>query len=602
MSNSRTFRSADGRPGRLSRASAALLCGVALATAVPSGAVSAHAVVETISPADGSALAASPVEMIVEFSEPVLGEGLSVELISTGSVDGDAVPALDPTDPSRLVVTLPRLTEGTHQIRITARDAADLHLVVARASFAVGVAAPAPSAPVVAAPEPFEAAARWIFAAGLALLVGVLITRSRWPDVPVSRTGRLRGMTIVAVVGVGIGRVGVLLARAVALDGGVGSGLGTVMRTPDARRLILVAGALACTVPLWFPRRLPRLDAAVGSGWRLSVRIALGWVGVVWLAVLASWGDHSALDGAVEMSTALAKAVHLIGIGMWVGVLAVAVFVNPDPADRRTALSAQSRVAVVGALTAVASGLVLTSRLVVSLTGWFSTAYGAVLTAKIVLIVLAVTLGIAARRRVRPGWSVVEGGVLAGVLFAGAAMATAGPPIERSFLPPDGDVPRAASAPADDLLVQVRAIPGRPGSNTLEVRVSDTRRPAPAPITGIDVTADGESVGRRGALEAEGVAFVDDVLLGSGPTTVRVDVARGSWPVASAELEVEALDLPYVHPERVSSAPIRGPLRSMAIGVALIALVVGRRLFGRRRGRRREGGERCRSDVVVSVS
>ncbi len=156
------------------------IVGAVMALALPGGIVSAHAIVEDVSPADGSALVDAPDQVAFTFSEPVLADGLVVEITSTH--DGAAPTATavrDPADPARVLVDLESLPNGTYQVRLEVRDEEDLHEVVARTSFAVGEAAPAPSAPIVTTFEPMETAARWLFAAGLALLVGVVAIRSR---------------------------------------------------------------------------------------------------------------------------------------------------------------------------------------------------------------------------------------------------------------------------------------------------------------------------------------------------------------------------------------------------------------------------------------
>ncbi len=172
---------------RLRRLAVAAVALVALAIVAPSGVASAHAVVDDILPADGSALADDPGQVVVRFSEPILADGITVELVSSTGVAEQPTAALDPADPTIIIVELPPLPDGTHQVRVTARDREDLHEVIARTSFGIGTAPPQASAPVIAPPEAPESMARWIFAAGLAALFGVLTVRSGWPDVPVDR-------------------------------------------------------------------------------------------------------------------------------------------------------------------------------------------------------------------------------------------------------------------------------------------------------------------------------------------------------------------------------------------------------------------------------
>ena len=242
--------------------------------------------------------------------------------------------------------------------------------------------------------------------------------------------------------------------------------------------------------PIW-------LDLPLRDGRSLTVRQALGWIGAAWLVAMAAWGDHSALTGSVEVTTALAKALHLWGVALWMGVLGVAVALNAGRGTFRAALNAVSRTAVTAAVLAAASGLLLTSRLVVSLTGLLTSPYGLFLVAKSVILVGAVVLGLRMRSGgERRGAATFEWAALATIALLGSAMATAGPAVEASFLPAD-DVAASAeeSVVAGDLLVQVQPIPGTAGPNTLQVRVHDTRRPSPAPFEQVVLT-DGDGVAR----------------------------------------------------------------------------------------------------------
>ena len=531
---------------------------------------SAHAIVDSIEPADGSALLSAPEHVVVTFSEPMLADGLSVE-VTAPNLDPQptAVVALDPADATRVIVRLGALDNGTYQVRVSARDAEDLHEVIARSSFAIGGVAPPPSSPVIAGPEPIETGARWMFATGLALLIGVTALRTRWPDVPIDRPRRLRALARAGLVLALFGRVGVLVARMVTLGGSRSDAARTVLDTTDARRLLLVLIALGCVAMLEVPQRAAWLDVSLRAGSHLTCRQALSWLGVVNLAVLAAWGGHSALDGSVEPGMVVAKTGHLLGLGLWVGVLGVGVAVSANRAARRSTLAAMSQVALAGALLTVVSGVVLTSRLVVSITALTSTAYGLLLVTKIALVVGAAGLGLGMLRSRRSHRAFGELGMLATVVLIGTAMATATPAIDRGFT--NASVTVTAPAPAlaaDDLLLQIRAIPARPGTNSLELRAGETRRPSPGAITSIEITAAGAVT--TAFPSTAGLAFVDGIDLPAGQSAVDVVVHRAGWPDTAASLVV-ATDVPaWRHRPVVSSARIRWPLLGLASLIALI--------------------------------
>jgi copper transport protein len=355
---------------------------------------------------------------------------------------------------------------------------------------------------------------------------------------------------------------------------------GTVLGTSDARRTLLMFVALGCVVASESPKRAARLDVPLRLDHQLTCRQALSWLGVVNLAVLAAWGGHSALDGSTNAFSVLAKTGHLVGLGLWIGVLAVVLAISTSATSCRAAMSAMSGTALVGAFLTVVSGLALASKLVVSMTAVTATPYGAALLAKTGLIALAAVLGVMMRRRSAPHWSYGELGVLTAVVLLGAAMATATPAVDPGFT---NDPPAVAGAPtavrSDDLLLQARAIPARPGANTVELRIGETRRPSLGPVSSVDITVDGEE--HTTTPDTHGLAFVDAVTLPTGTTAMSVVVHRVGWPDTRTTLTVATEAVAYVHPPWISSSRIRRPLLALASIVATIGLLLWR---ARRRG------------------
>jgi methionine-rich copper-binding protein CopC/putative copper export protein len=560
----------------------------AVAVLVPGGIARAHAIVDDVSPADGSALVDAPDQVVFTFTEPILADGIGVEVTTSSEASvPTAAATLDPADPTRVLIDLGPMINGTYQVRLSVRDLEDLHEVIARTSFAIGETAPAPSPPIVDTAEPMETGARWMFATGLALIFGVIAVRTKRSDVPITREGRLRSLALAGGVLVLVGRIGTLAARMFDLGGDPLDNLVTVLRTSDTQRLLLVAVALGCVAVSELPHRAVGLDVPVRPGHDLTCRQALGWVGAVNLAVLAAWGGHSALSGSIAPGTVLAKTGHLVGLGLWVGVLAVVVAVNAGSTNLRPALSAMSRVAVIGAFVTVVSGLVLTSRLIVSLTAWASTPYGILLAVKIVLIAVGVALGLVMRRARRPGWSFSELSVLGVVVLLGAAMATATPALDPGFT--DRSQVTSALQPAvqaDDLLLQARAIPARPGINAIEIRIGETRRPSPGAVTSVDVAVGNEQF--VATPNGDGVAYLEGVTLSGGDTTLQAVVHRAGWSGAAASLIVTAQPPAYVHPAFITSARISGAVLALAVVISLFGLFIVARKARQRAGSRRQ--------------
>jgi copper transport protein len=551
---------------------------------VPDGVASAHASIEAITPSDGTLLSTAPTEVRVTFSEPIDEVFVEADVItSTTPLTGALGASRDPNDDRVLVISLPVLADGSYQLGFSVRDEIDLHEVRGRTSFAIGdhavVAASPPEAPGA---QPWESAARWAFATGMGLAVGVLVVRRRWPDVPVASPTRLVALTAAGVALLAAGRLGVIAARAADLETGWGAAMRSVARTGDVARLPVVAVALACLVPLLLPRRWQWLDTPLAGRTRTSTRVALGAAGVIWLALLAGWADHAALDGTVEPAVALAKSAHLLGLGAWMGTLIVTIAVNAGGGRVGDALRAVRREVVGGAVVAVASGFLLAGRLVISLTAVFATTFGRLLVVKLAVILIACVLGLARRRGAR-GAS-IEAIALGVIVLAGATMATAGPAVDSAYLPaPSAQAPVLTTTTVDDLILRVRAVPARPGPNDLEITIASRRRPA-APISTVTVritTPGGEHVVDVRP-DADGAAVVSGLDLPEGASALEVAVERPGRPTVLAGTTVATAPLAYHHPVIVSSRPIRSALRWAALAVALagVALAAASRSSG----------------------
>jgi copper transport protein len=357
--------------------------------------------------------------------------------------------------------------------------------------------------------------------------------------------------------------------------------------------------ALGCVALGEVQQRRAWLEVRLRAQHQLTCRQALAWVGVVDLAVLAAWGGHSALEGSTSLLTVMAKTGHLVGLGLWVGVLAVVLVMSATSRSRRAALSAMSQVALVGAFMTVTSGLVLASHLVVSITALEATTYGRYLALKIGLLAVAAVLGIRMRRRSGARWPVAELGVLSVVVLLGAAMATATPAVDPGFVVAHASpVELPIAIAADDLLLRARAIPARPGVNSVELRIGETRRPAPGEITSVDLEVDDT---RYTAIpNDQGHAFLDGVTLPAGETATVVVVHRAGLADTVATLDVMTAAPAYVHPVWISSARLRDPL----LAVALLVVAAGWLVVRPRRteATHEEPARDAAADVLVSES
>jgi hypothetical protein len=164
-----------------------------------------------------------------------------------------------------------------------------------------------------------------------------------------------------------------------------------------------------------------------------------------------------------------------------------------------------------------------------------------------------------ARRRLA---AALAGGVLLGTAALAGPGPLVGPAAAQSapgVPPPQPTAPPAltAAAAVADLVVSVSVDPNRPGPTAFTVRVTSSRRPAPAPITGVRLAVSGRAVPLTAVAAGEYVG--SGRLDRPGPVRAAVVVARGGarldvpmgWSVGTAA----PVDTP---PAATSGTPLGG--------------------------------------------
>jgi copper transport protein len=232
-------------------------------------------------------------------------------------------------------------------------------------------------------------------------------------------------------------------------------------------------------------------------------------------------------------------------------------------------------------------------------------AYGWGLLVKIALLLPVLLLALVARERLRGGRPtsvLVEASLLVAVALVGVFVAAQPPPVAARFQPTpawaaDG-APVADSA--DDLLISSQIDPNTPGQRFLVVRVDNTRRPAPAPVTGVVASmADGPDVAMTRGEDGLWTATVS--IPEPGPVLVHVAVSRPQLPTAVVATQWNVGPVP--------GTQAGGPTLTRFVALAIAGLVVSwllvllvEAMVG---GRRREvvaPGEELVSEDAESVS
>jgi copper transport protein len=465
-----------------------LVAAAALALAPAAG---AHAFLVGSQPADGSDLRAGPRTVELTFSEAVSSRFRTVQLLDA---HGRAIPGvrLRGGSPATVAAVLPSgLRRGAYTLvwHVVAED--DGHATSGTVLFGVRTAVAPHATATDPPPAPLDVVLRWLRFTLLALLVGglaftELVLRSARPWIDPEVVGSARARTLRVATAAGVALLVVLAAtlarQAAVVDGSVVQLLrstrwGLLWLVQFDLTALLVAAGL-------------HLTHTRGGGRALAAAAASAAVGVTAAEALMS---HAAALPDARTAVAV-ETVHYLAAALWLGgVTALAIAVWPH---RGTGIAAAVRVpfallAGTSAVVVATSGLYLAGVQVASVDALLVTVYGWTVLAKIVLAGLAGALGALnftlLRRRIVSRAVLVESGVGLAALLAAGVLTAAAPARGPQFDPPRAVVPMTVSRQLADLTATLTIRPNRPGMNTFALVVASSRRPAPAPVTAVDI-------------------------------------------------------------------------------------------------------------------
>jgi copper transport protein len=462
-----------------------LVLAVAVALFVLPSTAAAHTVLVRADPASGAVLAESPGLARLWFSDDMAPARSTARLVDErgASVPGTQLVA-GSGDPRVIAVVLPTLASGSYGLLWEAVSAKDGHTTNGTVLFAIGK----PGTLLVAGSSTGsgELVRRWaglVALAGLAgsLAVGLIVVRRQ--DLPILAAARRRLLN--AALLSGIIALGIEFAGPADVGG---------LRTAHLVTLALLCGMIA----------LLRRQRPVTAG------VAALLVVLLWIEAL---GSHAAALPSGRFFALLAGAVHAFAGLLWLGAVP-ALLVVLWPRGRSRADLAQLVRICRGPFSILAGGsmvLVVVSGLygagleVATPRGLVASPYGRLLLLKVLLLAAMGVLGLVnaqrLRRRSLPARTiVVEVGVGLVLLVAVSALVSQPPPLGGSpvassdaapgFSSADGPADRTVltrSGSVDDLVVTVSATPNQPGMNWFTVLADSSRRPAPAPIDGVDL-------------------------------------------------------------------------------------------------------------------
>jgi copper transport protein len=454
-----------------------------------SGPASAHANLVRTDPAAGAVLPAAPDRILFTFDETVRGVPHGVQVFDAR---GAVVEARATVQGAELTVSLAeKLSNGTTVItwRVVSDDG---HPIGGALTFSVG----APSQVVVPAPSEASGvpdvpatltAIRWVGYVGLLLAAGLVAFTALFlracPATGVRNTTRAAAAVAVAAW------LAVLPVSAVYLLGGgpsllgggpslLGGGLNLLGRGSAWSSLPPTDYAVSATVVLGLVAAVILLGAgSVSPGRRLAATAAAA------LAVTAPAMVGHTRAAAPEALVVAADALHLLAGGVWLGGVTGLALTLPALSRRGTAAAgvlSRFSTAAAGILAAlVATGGLLTWRILGSWPALTGTTYGRLLLAKVALVLIAVAVAAWNRWKLLPGTGrasaktltravTVEAGVLVAALLLTGFLVDTSP--ERDTAPVSA--PDRTTTTLGDITVTAGVDPLIRGANTLTLRLT----------------------------------------------------------------------------------------------------------------------------------
>lgn len=528
---------ARGRAGlRLAVLTLATFGGMTAAGAIAAPAASAHAVLVSSTPVDGSRVNTEPAQVRLTFDEPVGLIAADEQVISATGVRADTGQVRLAEGGTTIVLPLrPHLPRGTYSAtwRVVS---ADTHVVSGSITFGLGVQ---PGAGVTAPPDHTGQLdvtadiAEGLIYAGLVLLAGITAAaRLLWPWTLPSR--RVRGLAWAGWAALAAGTAAEFVLqgpRAVNASWAAVFRLrdaGGTLASPLGQQLAARVALLLLIVPL-LTRRVGRtadvLRAAAGLALLVSVAVA----------------GHEAAGADVALALP-AAVLHLASMAVWLGglvVLGLAVLpalrrgTIADAGLRRWSITAYSCV-----ICLVVTGEYQASRQVSPVQALWSTRYGVFLLVKVALVAVMLAAALLAERHVMgaavPGRlvravrrSVGIEIVIAVLVLAVTAVLVSEPPARTTFGPPV-----TLSAPLGADHVSVRIDPTRRGAQAMTLHIL-TAAGAPVPARTVTATLSSAQVAalrltlRRLTPDGSWWATSAAVVPLPGVWTLTLDVALG---------------------------------------------------------------------------
>jgi copper transport protein len=436
--------------------------------------VSAHALPVASVPAPGAVLQQPPSSVVMTFAEAPDPTLSYIEVLDTGGRHHEVGHAVSsPGSPRVLSVVVRDMGRGLYTVAWLTVSASDGHRVSGSFEFGVQVA---PLTAIAAAPPVATSAlsliavgARAIFYVSVVFLLGGIGVAFL---VGLEHAGRLRApliaanlLALVAIVGITEGQLS-----------SSGSGWGQLFETS-------LSGA-------FITRLAPSTvgAAALIAASRLSqgpqrLAMAIAWIGAA-LSTLADAAANHASTEAIPIFSVLLQWVHILAAGLWVGgLVALVLVISAVPSEGRGRhLERFAVISIVCLIVIAVTGVLRSVAAIGSWQGLVTTVYGALVLAKLALILVLAFLGAANRLNSVRSSAPVTGfrriasaQVVAGVaaLVLSATLVNVAPPSATvlKFSGPTALV--ATGSDGNTFKVHLEVSPGTAGYNNFTVALTD---------------------------------------------------------------------------------------------------------------------------------
>ena len=460
-----------------------------LAIAAVPGSASAHAELSRSNPAQGAALGSAPSRIDLWFNEVLTPTGSSIRVYDAQRHEVDKGDIqLDPNNAEHLSVSLNPLPTGTYTVAWKSSSSVDGHVITGTFAFTVGVSRlPGAASSTNQFPSPGAVALRWIVFLGLMIPGGWFF----------------------------LGMLGVSLAatrRAIILAGALAALLGDILLLPvqaywpgAGQPAQSLANAYSVMPSVWLDRL--GLEAIIlGLSLTVFVLHQKGkWIHFAGAAttgaaiVALALTTHAAARTAYHLPILLVEVVHVESVAFWLGGLTLlALLPKAQRAVHQSSLHRFSRLAVILAPLAIASGILNAGITLPTISSLWDSSYGKILLFKIACVIGISIFAWLNRRAVRAGIVVatrfvrslrveVSFGVVA--ILAASVLSLWAPPQAVKIVPLQLSV-----AVGDNQTAHVVISPVRDGSNQIDAWLTDAQG---QPATGVSSVAVGFSMLER---------------------------------------------------------------------------------------------------------